>query len=160
MRHVLAFFKKKPKKAILFRNFLHEKCVDRKNGVHHDEQRGKTKKMAVSDFSFLKLFYRDFCKTFSEIFNFLTPLHSQNAEEMDFCMLGPLKLCNLWAWLNCFLRVYRKSLGVQNDQLGQHSKMDATGKFFSSISPPCFTPYFSPFFKKVKTGDFVSWFSP
>ena len=65
--------------------------------VHHDKEHGKTKKMAVSDFSFSKLCHRDFCKTFSEIFNFLTPLHSQNAEEMDFCTLGPLKLCNLWA---------------------------------------------------------------
>ena len=26
----------------MFRDFLREKCVDRKNGVYHDEQRGKT----------------------------------------------------------------------------------------------------------------------
>ena len=63
-------FSKKSKQAILFRNFLHENCVDRKNGVHHDDQRGKTKKIAVSDFSFSKLCHRDFCKTFSKIFVF------------------------------------------------------------------------------------------
>ena len=90
-------FSKKSKQAILFHDFLHEKCVDQKNGVHHDEQHGKSQKIATSVFSFPKLCHRYFCKTFSEIFNFLTPLHSQNAEEMDFCTLGPLKLCNLWA---------------------------------------------------------------
>ena len=46
-----AFFKKKSKQAILFHNFLHEKCIDRKKRVHYDEEHGKTKKMAVSDFS-------------------------------------------------------------------------------------------------------------
>ena len=131
---------------ILFHNFLHEKCINRKkNRVHHNEEHGKMKKMAVSDFSFLKLCHRDFCKTFSEIFNFLTPLHSQNAEEMDFCTLGPLKLCNLWAWLNCFLGVYRKSLGVQNDWLRQPLKMDATEKSVFLIFDPRFTLYFSLF---------------
>ena len=45
------FFEKKPKKAILFWNFLHEKFIDRKNKVHHDEEHGKTKKMAVFIFS-------------------------------------------------------------------------------------------------------------
>ena len=162
-RNNIAFFQlfsKKLKQAILFRNFLHEKCIDRKNRVHHDEEHGKTKKMAISDFSFSKLCHRDFCKTFSEIFNFFTPLHSQNAEEMDFCMLGPLKLCNLWAWLNCFLGVYGKSLGVQNDWLGQHLKMDATGKFFFNSPHPPFCPVLFTFFQKVKTGNFVSWFSP
>ena len=44
-------FSKKSKQAILFRNFLHEKCIDRKNKVHHDEEHGKTKKMAVFIFS-------------------------------------------------------------------------------------------------------------
>ena len=44
-------FSKKSKQVILFCNFLHEKCIDRKNRVHHDEEHGKTKKMAVSDFS-------------------------------------------------------------------------------------------------------------
>ena len=38
MRHVLAFLKKSrkkaEKKAILFCNFGHEKCIDRKNKVH------------------------------------------------------------------------------------------------------------------------------
>ena len=58
-------FSKKAKQAILFRDFLGEKCVDRKNGVHHDDQRGKTNKIAISDFSFSKLCHRDFCKTFS-----------------------------------------------------------------------------------------------
>ena len=58
-------FSKNPKQAILFRNFLQEKCVDRKNGVYHDEQRGKTNKIAISDFLFSKLCHRDFCKTFS-----------------------------------------------------------------------------------------------
>ena len=63
-------FSKMPKQAILFRDFLHEKCVYRKNGVHHDEERGKTKKIAVSDFSLSKLCHRDFRETFSEIFIF------------------------------------------------------------------------------------------
>ena len=44
-------FCKKSKQAVLFHDFLHEKCIDGKNGVHHDEEHGKTKKMAVSDFS-------------------------------------------------------------------------------------------------------------
>ena len=130
----------------MFGNFLGEKCVDRKNRVHHDDQHGKTKKIAISDFSFSTLCHRDFCKTFSEIFNFLTPLHSQNAEEMDFCPLGPFKLCTLWAWLNCFLGVYRKSLGVQNDRLRQHSKMTAMGNFFID-SPPPFRPVLFAFFR-------------
>ena len=64
-------FSKKLKQAILFCDFLGEKCVDRKNGVHHDEERGKTKKIAVSDFSFSKLCHRDFRKTFYEIFAIL-----------------------------------------------------------------------------------------
>ena len=38
------------KQVILFRNFLHEKCINRKNKVHHNEEHGKTKKMAVSIF--------------------------------------------------------------------------------------------------------------
>ena len=44
-------FSKKSKQAILFRDFLHEKCINRKNRVHHDEEHGKMKKMAVSNFS-------------------------------------------------------------------------------------------------------------
>ena len=63
--HRFSFFWKNSKQAILFRNFLHEKCVDRKKGVHHGDERGKRKKIAVSDFSFSKLCHRDFCKTFS-----------------------------------------------------------------------------------------------
>ena len=54
LRNKYAFFQifsKKPKKVILFYDFLHEKCIDRKNRVHHDEEHGKTKKIAVSDFS-------------------------------------------------------------------------------------------------------------
>ena len=51
MRHVLAFLKKSrkkaEKKAILFCNFGHEKCIDRKNKVHHDEEHEKTKTMVV-----------------------------------------------------------------------------------------------------------------
>ena len=44
-------FLKKSKQAILFRNFLHEKCIDRKNKVHHDEEHEKTKTMVVFIFS-------------------------------------------------------------------------------------------------------------
>ena len=65
LRHTFGFFQKKWKQTILFRDFLREKCVDWKNGVYHDEQRGKTKKIAISDFLFSKLCHRDFCKTFS-----------------------------------------------------------------------------------------------
>ena len=158
------FFQKSQNRRFCFAIFSMKNASTEKNGVCHSEEHGKMKKMAVSDFSFLKLCHRDFCKTFSEIFNFLTPLHSQNAEEMDFCTLGPLKLCNLWAWLNCFLGVYGKSLGVQNDRLRQPLKMDVREKkvfflFLTSVSP-CTFPFFQVFFKKIKTGDFVSWFSP
>ena len=73
------FFSKKSKHAILFRNFLCEKCVDQKNGVHHDEQHGKSKKIATSVFSFSKLCHRDFCKTFSDIFNFLKKIKMTNS---------------------------------------------------------------------------------
>ena len=45
------FFEKSRKKAILFCNFLHEKCIDRKNKVHHDKEHEKTKKMVVFIFS-------------------------------------------------------------------------------------------------------------
>ena len=45
-------FSKKSKQAILFRNFLHEKCIDRKNKIHHDEEHEKTKTMVV--FLFLR----------------------------------------------------------------------------------------------------------
>ena len=48
---VLTFLKKAEKKAFLFHDFLHEKYIDRKNKVHHDEEHGKTKKMAVFIFS-------------------------------------------------------------------------------------------------------------
>merc|ERR1711872_962120 len=65
------FFSKMSKQAILFRDFLHEKYIDRKNKVHHNEEHGKMNKMYISNFQFLKLCHRDFCKTFSEIFNFL-----------------------------------------------------------------------------------------
>ena len=44
-------FWKNPKKAILFRNFLHEKSIDRKNKVYQDEEHEKTKKMVVFIFS-------------------------------------------------------------------------------------------------------------
>ena len=44
-------FSKKSKQAILFHDFHHEKCINRKNKVHHDEEHGKTKKMAVFIFS-------------------------------------------------------------------------------------------------------------
>ena len=64
-------FSKKSKQEILFHIFLHEKCINRKNKVHHDEEHGKTNKMFISNFQFLKLCHGDFCKTFSEIFNFL-----------------------------------------------------------------------------------------
>ena len=60
---IFGFFKKKSKQAILFRNFLGEKFVIRKNRVHHGEECEKTKKIAVSDFSFSKLCHRDFCET-------------------------------------------------------------------------------------------------
>ena len=36
------------KQPILFHDFLHEKCFDRKNKVHHDEEHGKTNKMVIS----------------------------------------------------------------------------------------------------------------
>ena len=64
-------FQKCKNRVILFCNFLRQKCVDQKNGVHHDEEHGKMKKIAVSDFSFSKLCHRDFRKTFSEIFAIL-----------------------------------------------------------------------------------------
>ena len=64
--------------------------------------------------------------------------------------------------LNAFPGVYGKSSGVQNDRLGRLSKMDATKKsvfrFFTPVSARTFR-LFSAFFKKVKTGDFVSRFS-
>ena len=44
-------FWKKPEKVILFCNFLHEKCIDRKNKVHHDEEHEKTRTMVVFIFS-------------------------------------------------------------------------------------------------------------
>ena len=56
-------------------------------------------------------------------------------------MLGPLKLCNLCVRLNHFLGVYGKSLGVQNDQLGQPLKMDATEKNVFDFDP-LFAMYF------------------
>ena len=73
------FFKKKSKQVILFRDFLHEKCINRKNKVHHDDEHGKMKKMAVSDFLFSKLCHRNFCKTFSEISNFLKNKKNTNS---------------------------------------------------------------------------------
>ena len=36
--------------------------------LSHDDQHGKTKKMCISDFLFLKLHHRDFCQTCWEIF--------------------------------------------------------------------------------------------
>ena len=64
--------------------------------------------------------------------------------------------------LNTFPRVYGKSSGVQIDRLRQLSKMDATKKsvfrFFTPVLARTFR-LFSAFFKKIKTGDFVSQFS-
>ena len=53
-----------------------------KKKVHHDEEHGKTKKIAVSDFSFSKLCHRDFCETFSENFVFLKKM--KNAKIVFF----------------------------------------------------------------------------
>ena len=43
-------FSKKSKQVILFRDFIHEKCIDRKNKVHHDEEDRKTSKLYISKF--------------------------------------------------------------------------------------------------------------
>ena len=48
---LFSIFLKKSKQVILFCNFLHEKCIDRKNKVHHDKEHEKTKKMVVFIFS-------------------------------------------------------------------------------------------------------------
>ena len=60
-----SFFQKSQNRRFCFVIFSMKNAVTEKNRVHHDEEHGKTKKMAVSDFSFLKLCHRDFCKTFS-----------------------------------------------------------------------------------------------
>ena len=76
------------KKAILFRNFLHEKCINRKNKVHHNEEHRKKNKLYISIFFlFLKLCHRDFCKTFSEIFNFFLKIKKQriHCQNSRFC---------------------------------------------------------------------------
>ena len=68
----------------------------------------------------------------------------------------------MFAPLRHFTKGCDKSLGVQNDRLGRLSKMDATKKsvsqFLHPVSHRTFR-LFSAFFKKVKTGDFVSRFS-
>ena len=64
--------------------------------------------------------------------------------------------------LNPFRGVHGKTSGVQNDRLGRLLKMDATEKnifqFFTLVFRRTFR-YFSRFFKKAKTGDFVLQFS-
>ena len=77
---LFAFFSKKWKQSILFCNFLCEKSVDRKNGVHHDEQRGKTKKIAISDFLFSKLCHRDFLRNIFIDFHFF-----EKTQNRPFC---------------------------------------------------------------------------
>ena len=48
---IFRLFSKKSKQAILFRNFLHEKSINRKNKVYHDKEHEKTKRMVVFIFS-------------------------------------------------------------------------------------------------------------
>ena len=80
LRHTFGFFQKKWKQTILFRDFLREKCVDRKKKVHHDDLRGKCKTIAVSDFSFSKLCHRDFCETCGTLLAFL-----KKSQNRPFC---------------------------------------------------------------------------
>ena len=53
---------------ILLVVFLLENRGYSKNAICHDDRHGKTKKMYISDFSFLKLRHTDFSKTYWEIF--------------------------------------------------------------------------------------------
>ena len=62
---IFRLFRKFAKLAILIGKYLRDNGTYRKNGVYHDEQHGKTKKIAISDFLFSKLCHRDFCETFS-----------------------------------------------------------------------------------------------
>ena len=59
------FFEKTQNRPFCFAIFSVKNATTEKKGVYHDDRHGKTKKIAVSDFSFSKLCHRDFCETFS-----------------------------------------------------------------------------------------------
>ena len=54
------FFWNFPKLAILIEKFHCENSTYRKNGVHHNDGNGKSKKFVISDFGFSNFCHRDF----------------------------------------------------------------------------------------------------
>ena len=64
------FFSKKSKQAILFLDFLREKCVDRKNGVHHGEESGKNEQDSSLRFFILETLSQRFLRNIFKDFQF------------------------------------------------------------------------------------------
>merc|ERR1712002_371468 len=77
--HFFRFFSKKSKQAILFHDFLHEKCVNRKNGVHHDEQHGKKQENSHLSFFILETLSQRFLQNIFRHFQFFEKIKMTNS---------------------------------------------------------------------------------